>query len=125
MSQDITLVIRGGIVVDGTGRPPFEADVALAHDRIAAIGKFTAGKSEEIDARGLLVTPGFVDLHTHYDGQAVWDSRLAPSSWHGVTTAVMGNCGVGFAPVKRRDRQRLIELWRVSRTYPPQRCMKV
>src|SRR5207248_7279499 len=77
---------------------------------IAAVGKVAGNGAEEIDAKGRLVTPGFVDIHTHYDGQATWDSHLQPSSWHGVTTAVMGNCGVGFAPVKIEDRQRLIEL---------------
>ena len=112
MSRDPSIVIRGGIVVDGTGKAPFEADVAVTGNRIAAVGKLGPAPrgTEEIDARGLLVTPGFVDVHTHYDGQAVWDSHLAPSSWHGVTTAVMGNCGVGFAPVRHGDRQRLIEL---------------
>jgi N-acyl-D-aspartate/D-glutamate deacylase len=110
MGEPVTLVLRGGTVVDGTGRPPFEADVSLAGSRIAAIGDVGRSGAEEIDARGLLVTPGFVDVHTHYDGQAVWDTRMTPSSWHGVTTAVMGNCGVGFAPVRERDRQKLVEL---------------
>jgi N-acyl-D-aspartate/D-glutamate deacylase len=104
------LVIRGGTVADGTGAPLFDADVAVAGNRIAQIGTGLPGGREEIDARGRLVTPGFVDIHTHYDGQAAWDSRLAPSSWHGVTTAVMGNCGVGFAPVRAADRGRLVEL---------------
>ena len=79
-------------------------------NRIAAVGEIDAAGAEEIDAKGKLVTPGFVDIHTHYDAQAVWDSHMAPSSWHGVTTAVMGNCGVGFAPCKPADRERLIEL---------------
>ncbi|HEX2892236.1 N-acyl-D-amino-acid deacylase family protein [Vineibacter terrae] len=104
------ILIRGGAVADGTGAPVREADVALKDGRVVAIGKDLGSASEEIDARGKLVTPGFVDIHTHYDGQAVWDSRMQPSSWHGVTTAVMGNCGVGFAPVREGDRQRLIEL---------------
>ncbi|HEY5336589.1 MAG TPA: amidohydrolase family protein [Rhizomicrobium sp.] len=104
------LVIRGGNVADGLGGPPRVADVAVKNGRIAAVGKVAGKGVEEIDAKGLLVTPGFVDIHTHYDGQATWDSRLAPSSWHGVTTAVMGNCGVGFAPVRREDHGRLIEL---------------
>jgi N-acyl-D-aspartate/D-glutamate deacylase len=103
------LVIRGGTVIDGTGADPRDADVGLIGTSIAAIGTLGAGR-EEIDARGKLVTPGFVDIHTHYDAQAVWDDHMAPSSWHGVTTAVMGNCGVGFAPCKPADRQRLIEL---------------
>jgi len=104
------LVIRGGTVVDGTGSAPREADVGLIGNKIAAVGEVTGRGSEEIDAKGKLVTPGFVDVHTHYDAQAVWDSHMAPSSWHGVTTAVMGNCGVGFAPCKPADRERLIEL---------------
>jgi N-acyl-D-aspartate/D-glutamate deacylase len=107
---DYDLVIRGGTVIDGTGRPSIEADVALSGNRIAAIGKVSGSGAEEIDAKGKLVTPGFVDIHTHYDAQAVWDDHLAPSSWHGVTTAVMGNCGVGFAPCKPADRQKLVEL---------------
>ena len=104
------LVIRNGTVIDGTGRPGFEADIAISSGRIAAIGTVPGKGAEEIDAKGQLVTPGFVDIHTHYDGQAVWDSHLQPSAWHGVTTAVMGNCGVGFAPVKPADRDKLIEL---------------
>ena len=107
---DYDLVIRGGTVIDGTGRPSIEADVALSGNRIAAVGKVSGSGAEEIDAKGKLVTPGFVDIHTHYDAQAVWDDHLAPSSWHGVTTAVMGNCGVGFAPCKPADRQKLVEL---------------
>jgi len=107
---DFDLVIRGGTVADGTGSGTREADVAVKDGKIAAVGKVTGTAAEEIAAKGLLVTPGFVDIHTHYDGQATWDSYLQPSSWHGVTTAVMGNCGVGFAPVKVEDRQRLIEL---------------
>ena len=104
------LVIRGGTVIDGTGAAPFKADVALQGNRIAAIGTISGSGTEEIDATGKLVTPGFVDIHTHYDAQAVWDDHLSPSSSHGVTTAVMGNCGVGFAPCKPADRQKLVEL---------------
>src|SRR5262245_22042185 len=92
------LVIRGGKVVDGTGAPARQADVAIDGDRITKVGVFAERGREEIDARGRIVTPGFVDIHTHYDGQATWDAEMAPSSWHGVTTVVMGNCGVGFAP---------------------------
>jgi len=107
---DFDLVIRDGTVIDGTGRPAIKADVGITGGKIAAIGVITGKGAEEIDAKGKLVTPGFVDIHTHYDAQAVWDDHLAPSSWHGVTTAVMGNCGVGFAPCKPADRERLIEL---------------
>jgi N-acyl-D-aspartate/D-glutamate deacylase len=107
---DFDLVVRGGTVADGTGSSAREADVAVKDGKIAAVGKVSGKGAEEIDAKGLLVTPGFVDIHTHYDGQATWDSRLQPSSWHGVTTAVMGNCGVGFAPVRPQDRNRLVEL---------------
>src|SRR5215213_2112066 len=110
-TTEADLVIRGGNVMDGTGRPPVEADVAIADGRIAAVGpKLDARGREEIAARGLSVTPGFVDIHTHYDGQAVWDSRLAPSSWHGVTTIVMGNCGVGFAPVRPNTQDAVVAL---------------
>src|SRR5262249_22448564 len=104
------LVIRNGQVVDGSGAPAFAADVAVKDGRIAAVGTVTGSGTKEIDARGKLVTPGFIDIHTHYDGQAIWDTQLAPSSWHGVTTVVMGNCGVGFAPVRPTDRDALIEL---------------
>jgi N-acyl-D-aspartate/D-glutamate deacylase len=104
------LVIRGGHVADGLGGEPTPADVAVDGGIIAAVGTVTGRGHEEIDATDLLVTPGFVDIHTHYDGQATWDSRLSPSSWHGVTTVVMGNCGVGFAPVRPDAHGRLISL---------------
>ncbi len=104
------LIIRGGTIVDGTGDAPFVGDVAIDGDRIVEVGDIGGQARREIDARGQLVTPGFVDIHTHYDGQATWDPLLAPSSWHGVTTAVMGNCGVGFAPVRPEHHQFLIEL---------------
>src|SRR6202521_3766614 len=110
MSTRSDLVIRNGTIVDGTGAAPREGDVAVSRGRIAAVGRFEGGGTEEIDAKGRIVTPGFVDIHTHYDGQAVWDSHMAPSAWHGVTTAVMGNCGVGFAPCKPTDREKLVEL---------------
>jgi N-acyl-D-aspartate/D-glutamate deacylase len=107
---ELDLVVRAGRVVDGTGAPPRTADVGVRDGEIVEVGRITASAARVIDADGALVTPGFVDIHTHYDGQATWDSRLAPSSWHGVTTVVMGNCGVGFAPCRPEDRQRLIEL---------------
>ncbi len=104
------LIIRGGTIVDGTGAQPFEADVELIDGKIGRIGKLGQAQGEVIDARGCLVTPGFVDVHTHYDGQATWSQSLSPSSWHGVTTAVMGNCGVGFAPCLPHQREMLVEL---------------
>jgi len=104
------LIIRNGTVIDGTGAERFNADVAIKDGKVAKIGQITDAATKEIDAAGKLVTPGWVDIHTHYDGQATWDPLLAPSSWHGVTTVVMGNCGVGFAPVKPKDRDFLIEL---------------
>jgi N-acyl-D-aspartate/D-glutamate deacylase len=105
-----TTVIRGGTIVDGTGKPAFTGDVALDGDRIAQVGGKAGPGRREIDANGLLVTPGWIDAHTHYDGQATWDPVLAPSSWHGVTTILFGNCGVGFAPVRRKDHDELIGL---------------
>jgi N-acyl-D-aspartate/D-glutamate deacylase len=103
------LVIRGAKLVDGTGAPQRTADIAVDGGVIRAVGRVGAGR-RELDADGLLVTPGFVDIHTHYDAQVTWDERLSPSSDHGVTTVVMGNCGVGFAPVKPERRQWLIGL---------------
>ena len=104
------LVIRGGTVVDGTGAARCVADVAVDGGIITAVGHISAQGREEIDATGKIVAPGFVDIHTHYDGQATWDSEMAPSSWHGVTTVVMGNCGVGFAPAKKDKHDWLIGL---------------
>jgi N-acyl-D-aspartate/D-glutamate deacylase len=104
------LVIRGGTLVDGTGAPAREGDVAIDGERIAAVGRVAERGREELDARGLLVTPGFVDVHTHYDGQVTWDPYLSPSCWHGVTTVVMGNCGVGFAPADPARHDWLISL---------------
>ena len=104
------LLIKGGTVVDGTGSEPFVADVAVDGGVIAAVGTDLGDARQVIDATGHIVTPGFVDLHTHYDGQVSWDSDMTPSSLHGVTTAVMGSCGVGFAPVRPADHERLIRL---------------
>lgn len=104
------LVIRNGRVVDGTGAPERVADIAIDGDRITIVGEVTESGATEIDAAGKLVTPGWVDVHTHYDGQVSWDGELAPSSHHGVTTVIMGNCGVGFAPVKPGAEDFLIEL---------------
>lgn len=104
------LVIRGGRVVDGSGAEPFAADVAVRAGKILAVGSVSERGREEIDADGCVVTPGFVDIHTHYDGHITWASRLRPSSNHGVTTVVTGNCGVGFAPCRAEDRDRLIRL---------------
>ena len=104
------LVIRNGKIVDGTGQPSFIGDVAIDGGKITSVGGKAAAGRREIDATGLLVTPGFVDIHTHYDGQVTWDPYLTPSSWHGVTTLVMGNCGVGFAPVEKGKEEFLIGL---------------
>ncbi len=104
------LVIRGGTVVDGLGSDPIIADIAIDGDLISQVGAVEGKGREEIDASGRVVAPGFVDIHTHYDGQATWDSEMAPSSWHGVTTVVMGNCGVGFAPAKPDKHDWLIGL---------------
>lgn len=104
------LVIRNGSVIDGTGAPARRADIGVVDGVVAEVGTAVGAGRREVDAEGHLVTPGFVDVHTHYDGQATWDDALAPSSWHGVTTVVMGNCGVGFAPVVPENRERLIQL---------------
>jgi N-acyl-D-aspartate/D-glutamate deacylase len=110
MVHQFDLVVRGGTVVDGTGGGPFVADVGVHGGRIAAVGGRLATGRDEIDARGRLVTPGFVDVHTHLDGHTAWGSRLDPCSGHGVTTAVFGNCGVGFAPARPSEREALINL---------------
>ena len=110
MAHRPDLVLRNGTVIDGSGGEPFRADVAASGGVITEVGAVGAAGREEIDAAGCLVTPGFVDIHTHYDGQVTWDSRLQPSSLHGVTTAVLGNCGVGFAPVQPAHHEMLIEL---------------
>ncbi|MDC1134261.1 amidohydrolase family protein [Alphaproteobacteria bacterium] len=108
--RDYDLIIRNGTLVDGTGKESYVGDLAVKDGIIAAIGQFSGTADKEIDASNQVVSPGFVDIHTHYDGQAIWDSQLKPSSIHGVTTVVMGNCGVGFAPCKKEDRVKLVEL---------------
>jgi len=110
MDQKFDLVIRGGTVIDGSGAEPFEADVAINGSTITEVGKVDGSGKEEIDAKGAIVTPGFVDLHTHYDAQVTWANEITPSSWNGVTTAVIGNCGVGFAPCKPQQRDMLVKL---------------
>ena len=121
------LVIRNGFVVDGTGAPGRHADVALRDGVVAEVGPGldTAG-AEVVDADGLLVTPGFVDIHTHFDGQATWDPVLAPSSHHGVTSLAMGNCGVGFAPARPTDEQHdwLIGMLEGCRGHPGHRARR-
>ena len=104
------LLIKGGTIVDGLGGQPYRGEVAVSDGVIAAVGAVEGEAARQIDATGLLVTPGFVDLHTHYDGQSIWSDRLTPSSQHGVTTAVMGNCGVGFAPCRRADHDVLVDV---------------
>jgi len=110
MARQYDLIIRNGLIADGSGGALFTADVAVRNGRIAAIGAAAGAATEEIDATGKLVTPGFVDIHTHYDGQAIWSDRLNPSSSHGVTTVVVGNCGVGFAPCRAADHGLLIKV---------------
>jgi N-acyl-D-amino-acid deacylase len=104
------LLIRGATIVDGTGRPARTGDIAIDGERIAEVGRVTGAARRTIDADGLIAAPGWIDIHTHYDGQASWDPYLTPSSWHGVTTAIMGNCGVGFAPAHAHQRQWMLEL---------------
>lgn len=99
MAHDI--VIRGGTLVDGTGKPAFQGDLAIDGGTISAVGKVDGTGRREIDAQGLTVSPGFIDIHTHLDAQVGWDPACTPVSWHGVTTALLGNCGVTFAPCRR------------------------
>ena len=99
MSQ-FDLVVRAGSVLDGTGSEPYTADIGVKDGIIQEIGRINSKTYQEVDADGAIVTPGFVDIHTHYDGQLTWDPFLRPSCWHGVTTVITGNCGIGFAPVQ-------------------------
>src|SRR6266850_4956087 len=101
----LDLLIKNGSVIDGTGAPARRADVAIANGKIAAIGRISEVAKRNIDASDLVVAPGFIDPHTHYDAQICWDGALTPSSWHGVTSVVMGNCGVGIAPCKPAARE--------------------
>ena len=110
MNEEMDLIIRNGTLYDGRGNPGIKADIAVKDGVIKGIGLIEGCAKEEIDAHGKIVTPGFVDIHTHYDGQVTWGNRLSPSSAHGVTTVVMGNCGVGFAPCKPADHEMLISL---------------
>ena len=104
------LIIRGGTIADGSGQPTRTGDVAIDGSLVTAVGEVEGPARRVIEADGLLVAPGWVDIHTHYDGQATWDPEVSPSGWHGVTTVVMGNCGVGFAPARASDRAWLIQL---------------
>ena len=110
MSQSSSLVIRGGTIVDGNGGAPFVGDIFVVEGKIAQVGRVSAKADREIDATGKIVAPGFVDIHTHYDGQAIWSNRMDPSSWHGVTTVMIGNCGIGFAPCKPHQREVMVAL---------------
>ena len=104
------LVIRDAKIVDGSGSPSFYGDVGVQGDKVVFVGSKAARGKQEVNAEGRLLLPGWVDVHTHYDGQATWDEYLTPSCWHGVTTAIMGNCGVGFAPADPDKREWLIGL---------------
>ena len=121
MSHDI--VIRNGNVVDGTGSDAFEADIAIDGDRISEIGKVDGKGKEEINADGLHVSPGFIDLHTHMDAQISWDPQVTSISWHGVTTALLGNCGVTFAPCKPSDREYLAAMMETVEDIPREAIM--
>ena len=110
MTFDYDLKITNAVIADGTGGPLFNGDIGIRDGRLVSIGDAPGIAAETLDAKGHVAAPGFVDIHTHYDGQATWDNYLSPSSWHGVTTALMGNCGVGFAPVRDDDHDKLISL---------------
>ncbi|NQV60295.1 MAG: amidohydrolase family protein, partial [Alphaproteobacteria bacterium] len=110
MSENPDLVIRSGTIIDGAGGAPYQADIAVTNGKISAIGQDLPKGAAEIDAHDRIVTPGFVDVHTHYDAQVTWSNRINPSSWNGVTTVMIGNCGVGFAPCRPDQRDKLVEL---------------
>ncbi|MBL6952909.1 MAG: amidohydrolase family protein [Alphaproteobacteria bacterium] len=110
MSENPDLVIRSGTIIDGSGGAPYQADIAVTDGKISAIGQELPKGAAEIDAHDRIVTPGFVDVHTHYDAQVTWSNRINPSSWNGVTTVMIGNCGVGFAPCRPDQRDKLVEL---------------
>ena len=110
MTEKPDLVIRNGNVIDGTGRKSYLADIGIKNGLISEIGSNIQTGKEEIDAEDRVVTPGFIDVHTHYDAQVTWSNRITPSSWNGVTTVLIGNCGVGFAPCKPHQRDQLVEL---------------
>jgi N-acyl-D-amino-acid deacylase len=112
------LIVRAGTVVDGTGGPPFTADVGVRNGRVAKVGRLSERGRREIDADGLVVPPRFVDIHTHFDGQATWDPILAPSAWHGISSGAMGNCGVGSRRPDPTDATVSLGLWKGSRTFP-------
>ena len=112
------LVIRNGMLIDGTGGPPISADLAIDGDTITSVGEVATGGTREIDAAGHAVTPGFVDIHTHLDAQIGWDPFLTPVSWHGVTTALLGNCGVTFAPVRPGDAETLANMMETVEDIP-------
>ena len=115
---DHDLVVRNGTIADGSGAPLRTGDIAIRDGRIVAVGTVPGTGAEEIDAGGKLVTPGFVDIHTHYDAQVTWDTHFSPSTSHGVTTVLMGNCGVGFAPCRPEQRDEMIDVMEVSRISP-------
>ena len=110
MTTPQSLIIRNGLIADGTGTKPYIGDIKIVDGIIQQVGTVTGTATEEIDAKGLLVTPGFVDIHTHYDGQVTWSNKVASSSQLGVTTVVMGNCGIGFAPCNPEHRQVMMKL---------------
>ena len=123
MTDSSSIVIRNGTIVDGTGNEPYEADLLIEQGHITEVGRGIKTGARAIEAEGSLVTPGWVDIHTHYDGQLTWDPLLRPSCWHGVTTAITGNCGVGFAPVRPGAHGLLVEMMESTEDIPA-RCLE-